>query len=218
MSGMDARALGIGGFFLEADDAPVLVGFDHAETAGGFLGSDFEGGDGDVRAGFDVLLEHLLIIHFVDVVAGKNEDEIGLLGADGIDVLVDGVGGALIPVLRDAHLRRENFDEIAVAHQQGPAAAHVAIEAESFVLSENEDAAQIAIQAIRERDVNDAIDAAEGDGGLGAIAGERPQAFALATGQQDRDALRIRGMDTILPKVPALAKDILAASASAPNS
>src|SRR5580658_8391837 len=146
--GMDARTLGVGGFFLEADDAPVLVGFEHAETSGGFLGRDFEGGDGDVCAGFDMLLEHFLIIHFVDVIAGEDEDEVGLFRADGIDVLVNGVGGALIPVLRDAHLRSEDFDEIAVAHQQGPAAADVAIEAESFVLGEDEDAAQIAIQAI----------------------------------------------------------------------
>jgi hypothetical protein len=46
----------------------------------------------------------------------------------------------------------------------------VAIEAERFVLSEDENAAEIAIQAIRESDVNDAVNAAEGDGGLGAIA------------------------------------------------
>ncbi len=180
-------------------------------------GIDFEGGDGDVGAGFDVLLEHLLIIHFVNVVAGKNEDEIGLLGADGIDVLIDGVGGALIPVLRDAHLRSENFDEIAVAHQQRPAAAHVAIEAESFVLGENEDAAQIAIQAIGESDVNDAVDAAEGNGGFGAIAGERPKAFALATGQQDRKCVAHQRHGSDPPESAGLAKDILTATASAPK-
>ena len=117
-----------------------------------------------------MLLEHLQVIHFVNVIAGKNENEIRLFGADGINVLVDGVGGSLIPVLRNAHLRGEDFDEFAVAHERGPAAAHVAIEAERFVLSEDENAAEIAIQAIRESDVNDAVNAAEGDGGLGAIA------------------------------------------------
>ena len=108
-----------------------------------------------------MLLEHRLVIHLVDVVAGKNEDVIGLLAADGIDVLIDGVGGALIPVLRDAHLRRQHFDEIAVAHQRRPAAADVAVEAQRFVLRENENAAQIAVEAIGKRDVDDAIDAAE---------------------------------------------------------
>src|SRR5277367_6422882 len=211
---MNARALGFGGLFLEADDAPVFIGFDDAETAGSFLRRDFEGSDSDVRTGFDMLLEHLLIIHFVDMVAGEDEDEIGLFRADGIDVLIDGVGGALIPVLRDAHLRRENFDEIAVAHQRGPALAHVTIEAERFVLGEDEDAAQIAIQAIGKGDVNDAVDAAEGDGGLGAIASEGPKAFALATGQQDRKCVAHQRHGNAPPKNPGLARDILAASAS----
>ena len=105
MSGWMRERLGSHGLFLETDDAPVFVRFDHAETSGGFPRRDFEGGDGDVCAGFDVLLEHLLIIHFVDVIAGEDEDEVRLLAADRIDVLVDGVGGALVPVLRDAHLR-----------------------------------------------------------------------------------------------------------------
>ena len=177
-------------------------------------GIHFDGGDGDVGAGIDVLLEHFLVIHFVDVIAGKDEDEIGLLAADGIDVLIDGVGGALIPVLGDAHLRREHFDEIAVAHEQRPAAAHVAIEAEGFVLGKNEDAAQLAIQAIGERDVNDAVDAAEGDGRLGAIASERPKAFALATGQQDRKCVAHQWHGHAPPESPGQAEDILAASAS----
>ena len=144
---------------------------------------DFDCGDGDVGAGFDVLLEHRLVIHFVDVVAGENEDVIRLLAADRIDVLVDGVRGALIPVLRNAHLRRQDFDEVAEPHQHGPAAANVPIEAERFVLREDEDAAQIAVQAVRERDVDDPIDAAKRHGGFGAVASERPEALALAASQ-----------------------------------
>ncbi len=50
--------------------------------------------DGDVRTRRDVLLEHFLVIHFVDVIAGEDEDVIRLLAADGINVLVDGVGRA----------------------------------------------------------------------------------------------------------------------------
>ena len=170
MRGFVRRRLGLGGFFLEADDAPVFIGFDDAELSGGFLGGNFEGGDGDIGAGIDVLLEHFGVIHFVDVVAGKNEDVFGALAADGIDVLVDGVGGALIPLLRDAHLRRKNFDEFAETHERRPAGAGVAAEAEGFVLGENEDAAQTGVDAIGKSDVDDAIESAEGDGGLGAIA------------------------------------------------
>ena len=125
---MQARRFRVGRFFLKTNDAPVVIGFNHTKTTRSFLGGNFECRHGDFGAGFDVLLEHLLVIHFVDVIAGKDEDEIGLFGANGINVLVDGVRGALIPVLGNAHLRGEDFDELAMAHQSGPTATNVAIE------------------------------------------------------------------------------------------
>ena len=190
---MDARRLWICGLFLEADDAPVLVGFEDAEFSGCGGRVHFDGRDGDVRAGFRVLLEHRLVIHLVDVVAGEDEDVVRLLAADGIDILIDGVGRALIPVLRDAHLRRQHLDEIAVAHESGPAAADVPVEAERLVLRENEDAAQVAIEAIGKREIDDAIDAAERNGRLGAVARERPKALALAASQENADRVAHQG-------------------------
>ncbi len=161
----------------------LLVGLDHAELLRGGGRVHFDGGNGDVGARRDVLLEHGLVIHFVDVVAGKNEDVVRLLAADRIDILVDRVRRALIPVLRNAHLRRQDFDEIAEPHQHGPAAANVAIQAESFVLGKNENAAQIAIEAVRKSDVDDSIGAAKRHRGFGAVAGEGPEALALAASQ-----------------------------------
>ena len=152
-------------------------------------GVDFDGGHGDVGAGIHVLLQHLSVVHLVDVVAGKNDDVVGALAADGIDVLVDGVGGAQVPVGGDAHLRRKNFDEFAEPHQRRPTLADVAVQAERLVLREDEDAAQVAVDAIGERDVDDAVDAAKGNGGFGAVARQRPQPFALAAGQQDTDGV-----------------------------
>ena len=154
-----------------------------------FGGIDFDGGHGDVGAGIHVLLQHLAVIHFVDVIAGKNDGVVGALAADGIDILVDGVGGAQIPTRGDAHLRRQNFDEVAQSHQRRPAQANMAVQAERLVLRENENAAQIAIDAIGKRDVNDAVDAAERDGGFGAVARERPQPLALAAGQKNTDGV-----------------------------
>jgi len=51
-------------------------------------------------------------------------------------------------------------------------------------LSEDEDAAEIRIDAVREGDVDDAIECAERNSRLGAIASERPEAFALASGKE----------------------------------
>jgi len=103
------------GLFFEADDAPVLVDFNDAELVGGLGRGNLDGADGDVRAGIEMLLEHLGIVHFVDVIAGEDKNIFRAFAADGVDVLVDGVGGAAIPLFADAHLRRQNFDKFAEA-------------------------------------------------------------------------------------------------------
>src|SRR5712664_4354376 len=183
------RLLGKGGFFLEADDAPVLVGFNHTELLHSQGCGYFDSRDGDVGAGVTVLLEHAAVIHFVDVIAGEDKNEFRALAADGVDVLVDSVGGALIPLLRDAHLRREDFDVVAEAGERRPASANVAVKAESLVLGENENAAEIRIDAVREGDVDDAIESTERNSGLGAVASERPEALALASGKENYDGI-----------------------------
>jgi len=135
---------------LEAVDAAVLVDVDYAETEG-FFEINLNGGQGDVGRGVEVLLHHLAVIHFVDVIAGKNKDVFGLLGADGINVLVDRVGGALIPLVADALHGGQDFDELAnFAAQDVPAFADVAVQGQRFVLGEDVDAAQIGIETVGE--------------------------------------------------------------------
>ncbi len=77
-----------------------------------------------------MLLEHEAVVHLVDVIAGEDEDVLGLLGADGVDVLVDGVGGALVPGLGDALHGGQDLDELAefVGDDRTPALADVAVE------------------------------------------------------------------------------------------
>jgi hypothetical protein len=65
----------------------------------------------------------------------------------------------------------------------------MAVEAEGFVLRENENAAQVGIDAIGKGDVNNAIKGAKGNGGFGAIARERPQALALASCEEYSDGV-----------------------------
>jgi hypothetical protein len=56
-------------------------------------------------------------------------------------------------------------------------------------LREHKDAAEVGVDAIGESDVNDAIESAKGNGGLGAVARERPQAFALASCKEYSDGV-----------------------------
>src|SRR6266852_4494695 len=174
VGGLVRGGFGFGGFFLEAHDAPVPVRFNDAELADGFGSGNFDGGDGAVGGGIDMLLKHFCVIHFVDVIAGEDENVFRALAADGINVLINGVGSALIPLLGDAHLRRENFDIFAEAHEGRPSGAEVADKAEGFVLSEYKYAMKIGINAIGESDVNNAVESAKGHGGLSAVAGEGP--------------------------------------------
>src|SRR5208283_5678594 len=102
VSGLVRRNFGLGGLFLETYNSPVPVRFDNPKLLGRFLGRDFDRGDRNVGTGVNMLLKHLGVIHFVDVVAGKNEDVFGTFAANRVDVLINGVGSALIPLLRDA--------------------------------------------------------------------------------------------------------------------
>src|SRR5271166_420189 len=177
------------GLLFEAVDAAVLIDIDHAE-AGGLREINLDGSQGDIGGGVFVLPHHLAVIHFIDVIAAKDEDVLGLLGADGVNVLVHRVGGALIPLVADALLGRKDFHELAnLAAENVPAFTDVAIERERLVLGEDVDAAQIGVETVGKSDINDAIHSAEGDGGLGAVAGERVQALSSAAGKKDSESV-----------------------------
>jgi len=177
---------GLLGFFFEADDLAGAAYFD--DTEGGDLGGrDGQSGDGDVGVGVDVALHHESVVHLVNVVAGEDEDILWFFGADGVDVLVDGIGSALVPGLGDALHRREDLDEFAelVGDDRAPALPDMAVEGERFVLGEDVDVAEVGVDAVGESDVDDAVLAGEGYGRLGAIAGEWEEAVAGTTGKQD---------------------------------
>jgi hypothetical protein len=133
-----------------------------------------------------MLLHHLAVIHFVDVIAGEDEDVFGLLGADGINVLINGVGGALIPLVADPLHGGKHFDELSdLATEDVPALADVAVQRERFVLGEDVDAAQVRVEAVGESDIDDAVHSTKGNGGLGAVACKRIKALAGAAGEKD---------------------------------
>ena len=86
----------------EGDDAVLGVDVHDAE-AGRLHARHLEAADGDVGAGVDVLLEHALVVHLVDVVAGQHDDVVRAIAVDDVDVLIDRIGGAGVPlVLRRA--------------------------------------------------------------------------------------------------------------------
>ena len=132
-----------------------------------------------------MLVEHQPVVHLVDVIAREDQHVLGLLGADRVNVLVDGVGGAQVPVLAHPLHGRQDLDELAqVAGHDVPALADVAVQRQRLVLGEDVNVAQVGVDAVGERDVDDAVVAAESDRRLGAVAGQGIQALPCSSGQQ----------------------------------
>src|SRR5262249_18560212 len=137
-----------------------------------------------------------------------DKDVLGLLGADGINVLVNGISSTLIPLIADAFHRRKYFDELAhLAAENGPAFTDVTIQREGFVLSKNVNTPQIGVDAVGKGDVNDAVDTAEGNGGLGAVAGEGIEPLSSSSSQQNsQSVLHLASRSTRMRMAPGTAK------------
>ena len=106
-----------------------------------------------------MVLQHQRVVHLVDVVAGKDQDALGLLCSDRVDVLEDSVRRALVPALGHALHRRQDLDEFTEfsGDHRAPALADVTVEAKRLVLREDVDRTEVGVDAIRQRDVDDAV-------------------------------------------------------------
>ena len=134
-----------------------------------------------------MVLQHAAVVHLVDVVAAQDDHVLGLLAADGVDVLIDGVGGAHVPVGAGTLHGRQQLEELAqfLGHNARPSFADVPVERERLVLGEDEDLAQAGVDAVGEGDVDDAVVPAKGHGRFGAIAGEREEPFSGSARKQN---------------------------------
>jgi hypothetical protein len=119
------------------------------------------------------------------VIASKDDDVLRPLFFQRVDILVHGVGRALVPLFIDPLLGWDDVDKFAQLATKivPPTERDVAIQAHRLVLREHKNAAQPAVQAIREREVDDPVNAAKGHGGLGPVACQRAQPRALASRQ-----------------------------------
>ena len=120
---------GLLGLLFKAGDAAIAVDLHHAKVIG-LTGIDQDGGQSHVSPSGQVLVQHELVIHLVNVIAGKDDDVLGLLRADGVNILVNRVGGAQVPVFTDALHRRQDLNEFAQLprHHRTPAFTNVAVE------------------------------------------------------------------------------------------
>ena len=177
----------IGRLLEKVHDTVVGIHLHHAEF-GRVLARHFEHADRDVGILIDVLLEHELVIHLVDMVAGQDHHVLGVIALDDVHVLIHGIGGAVVP-LRLAHALtgRQNIEAfVALGAQKVPAALQVANQAMRFVLRGNADATNAGVEGVGEREVDNARLATKIHGRLGPSIGQFVQSGSATAGEHVR--------------------------------
>ena len=157
----------------------------HDAEAGGLHARDLDAADGDVGVELAMLLQHRLVVHLVDVVAGEQDDVAGGVALDDVDVLIDGVGGPGIPArIGHALARRQDVEAlVALRAEEVPAALQVPDQAVGLVLRGDADAADAGVERVGEREIDDPALAAEVHRRLGPVVGQLLQPRAAAAGQ-----------------------------------
>ena len=129
--------------------------------------------DGHVGLTVHVGGQHIGIIHSVELIARKDEHvpDVGVL--EGADVLPHSVGGTLVPPgIVQGLLGGQNLHKATAKRVECVGASDVAMQAHRVELRENVDALHAAVDAVRERHIDDSIFASKRYGRLRAIAGE----------------------------------------------
>jgi hypothetical protein len=162
---------------------------DHAELLGP-VDRDLDGADRDVGAALGVLGEHQAVVHLVNVVAGQDQYVHGLAARQVLQVLVHGVGRALVPGGVDLLLRRQDVNELAeLAAEIAPGALQVHDQVVRLVLGQHRDAADAGIDAVGQGEIDDPVLAAERRRRLGSRQRQPLEARAATAGENQRDGV-----------------------------
>ena len=130
-------------------------------------------------------VHHLANAHLVHVVGTEHHHNVGAEVLDEVEVLVDGIGGAAVPALAHAHLRRNDGHEVGVRAARAPGVLHVLDQRLGLVLREHVHGPHAGVVHVGQHEVDDAVSAAEGDRGLGAISGEGEEPFPFSAGHDE---------------------------------
>ena len=159
----------------------------HDAEAGGLLHGDLHHRDGAGCPRRLVPLQHLLVVHLIDVVTGEDQDIVGVVQGNEADVLVDGVGRPLVPgtLVPPLDVGGQDVDAtVGTVQVPGLAVSNVAVEFQGLILGEDADSVDAGIHTVGQGKVDDPELAPEGDGWLGHLAGEGLQPAALASRQE----------------------------------
>ena len=144
-------------------------------------------GDGDVGAVLDVRFDHVAEVHAIEMVAREDQVVVGVVAGEVTRRLPHRVGRALKPVgaLR-CLLGGEHFDEAVRKDVQAIGLRDVPVERRRVELRQHEHPLQAGVQAVADRNVDEAILAADRYGRLGAHVGQRIEPCAAPPSQNQR--------------------------------
>ena len=140
---------------------------------------------GHPGAAVQVLVDDLLRVHPVDVVGADHHHQVGPLVVDQVQRLVDRVGGPGVPLRAEPLLGRDRGHVVAEQDAHPPGLADVPVQAVALVLGQHADAQAAAVDQVGQREIDQPVEAAERDGGLGPVRGQRRQPLAGPAGQHD---------------------------------
>ena len=174
-SGEPCRQGGSAGFSWNASMRwPSGRGPDHAEVRGGGAGHR-DRGHGDPGVPVQVGLDHLVRVHPVHVIGPGHEHQAGPVTLDEGQRLVDRVSRAGLPARAEPLLGRDRRHVVVQQAVQPPGGGDVPVQAVALVLGQHADALHPAVDQVGQGEVHHPVDAAERDGRLGPVRGQRPQ-------------------------------------------
>ena len=190
----------IGRLFQKAGDLALVVNMHDAE-GGGLHAGNLETAHRHIRIFLHMLLQHELVIHLVDMIAGQHDDVFGRMAGDDVDVLEHRIGRAFIPVeFVDALGGRENVEALVpLGPHEVPGALHVPDERVRLVLRRHPNPPDAAVDGIGQREIDDAGHAAEIDRRLGAIVGEFHQPAATSAREDIRHGVTCERLSPTFP-------------------
>src|SRR5262252_911594 len=154
--------LGLAWLLLEADDTPIGVDLDYPKLSC-LRDSYRQCRNGDIGAFFLMLVNHLTDVHPVDMVCAENSHKSWSVSLDQIQVLINRVGGTLIPILAHAHMGRHRRDEVIPQKISGsPPLFQMFQQRLGFELSQDVDRNDAGVYEIGKNKIDNSIAAPEG--------------------------------------------------------
>ena len=171
------------GLLLKRVHSPLGISFHNAKAVT-FLDRNDHCTKSDISGALLVERDHRPIVHAINMVTGKDENIVVAGLHNEVQVLVDRVGGALVPVRLPVPSIWLEYVNAALLPVQVPgfANADMLVQRVGAILCQHSDISDAGVDAIAQGEINDAILAGERNRRLGTLLGEETQSLSLASG------------------------------------